>query len=235
MVETQHPILLYDQLDCAASTDLQDKAGDETFWTVELFVAELDNLIDHLERRDGYDVLGQSWGSMLVADFAGRRPRGPAPLDPRERSREHGVECPRYSGAETPASSGPAGCPGTGREERNWEDPAVKDLLALMSRKHVSRTSAPPPELVPAMRHLSEDTMVCRTMYATKWVAPRGTLGNWTSVPGLSRITAPALGYNGEFDTSQVATTVPFFELISKVRRITFADSGHFCHLEDRG
>lgn len=50
---------------------------DEAFWTFDLFIAELNNLIDHLRLRDkGFYVLGQSWGGMLAGMFASRRPKG---------------------------------------------------------------------------------------------------------------------------------------------------------------
>lgn len=57
----------------------------------------------------------------------------------------------------------------------------------------------------------------------------------WSSVSRLPQITAPALIYNGEYDTSHDISQVPFFELIPRVRWVTFADAGHMCHLESRG
>lgn len=54
----------------------------------------------------------------------------------------------------------------------------------------------------------------------------------WTSIPRLPQITAPTLVYNGEYDTSQDIGQEPFFELIPRVRWITFPNGGHMCHLE---
>jgi pimeloyl-ACP methyl ester carboxylesterase len=62
-----------------------------------------------------------------------------------------------------------------------------------------------------------------------------GTLKTWTAVPVLHKIAAPTLVYNGEYDTSHDIMQVPFFELIPRVRWITFPNSGHMCHLEDSG
>ena len=53
-------VIHYDQLGCGNSTHLPD--ADPTFWTPQLFVDELENLIDHLCIRAGFHVLGQSWG-----------------------------------------------------------------------------------------------------------------------------------------------------------------------------
>ncbi|KAI1496075.1 Alpha/Beta hydrolase protein [Biscogniauxia marginata] len=51
--------------------------ADDTFWTFDLFIAELENLVDHLQlRQKGFYVLGQSWGGMLAGMYASRRPEG---------------------------------------------------------------------------------------------------------------------------------------------------------------
>lgn len=71
------PIIFYDQIGCGRSTHLPEKQGDEEFWTFELFINELDNLVDHLGLRDmGFHLVGQSWGGMLAAAYAARQPVG---------------------------------------------------------------------------------------------------------------------------------------------------------------
>ena len=70
------PVILYDQIGCGRSTHLQEKNGDTSFWTEQLFIDELHNLLDHLGIHDNYDVLGQSWGGMLGSRFATTRPKG---------------------------------------------------------------------------------------------------------------------------------------------------------------
>lgn len=71
------PTLLYDQLGCGRSTHLREKMGDTEFWTFDLFIKELDNLIDHLKiRKRGFFLLGQSWGGVLGATYAMRGGEG---------------------------------------------------------------------------------------------------------------------------------------------------------------
>lgn len=70
------PVVLYDQLGNGRSTRLPEKNGDTQFWTVDLFIDELHNLLDHLGIHDNFSVLGQSWGGMLAASFAIQQPRG---------------------------------------------------------------------------------------------------------------------------------------------------------------
>jgi L-proline amide hydrolase len=73
----QIPIVFYDQIGAGKSTHFRERMGDEDFWTVSLFHRELDNLIDHLGlRKNGFYVLGQSWGGVLAGSYASLRPVG---------------------------------------------------------------------------------------------------------------------------------------------------------------
>lgn len=55
------PLVLYDQLGSGYSTHLPEKMGDVEFWTEQLFLDELDNLLSHLGIQDNYDILGHSY------------------------------------------------------------------------------------------------------------------------------------------------------------------------------
>jgi proline-specific peptidase len=69
------PVILYDQIGCGNSTHLRERKGDTDFWTADLFIAELENLLSHLGIKK-FDLFGQSWGGMLGATYAARRPAG---------------------------------------------------------------------------------------------------------------------------------------------------------------
>ncbi|EKM77489.1 hypothetical protein AGABI1DRAFT_108019 [Agaricus bisporus var. burnettii JB137-S8] len=69
------PVILYDQLGNGRSTHLKEKPSE--FWTFELFIAELENVIDYFGIRDGFDILGHSWGGILASEFEVRKqPKG---------------------------------------------------------------------------------------------------------------------------------------------------------------
>ena len=70
------PVIFYDQIGCGNSTHLPEKNGDKDFWTVQLFLDELDNVLTQLGVKGEYDLLGHSWGGMLAAEHAVRRPKG---------------------------------------------------------------------------------------------------------------------------------------------------------------
>jgi len=67
------PVVFYDQLGTGKSTHITDKGAD--FWTPELFIDELDNLLAYLGIKDDFDLLGHSWGGMLAADYASAQQR----------------------------------------------------------------------------------------------------------------------------------------------------------------
>jgi len=67
------PVVLYDQIGNGRSSPLKDKPS--SFWTIDLFVKQLESLISHLDLK-GYYVLGHSWGGMLACEFAVTQPQG---------------------------------------------------------------------------------------------------------------------------------------------------------------
>ena len=74
LAQNGRAVIHYDQVGGGRSTLLPTKGG--KFWTVDLFLRELDNLLDGLDLRDDYHLLGQSWGGMLAAEHAVRQPIG---------------------------------------------------------------------------------------------------------------------------------------------------------------
>ena len=67
------PIILYDQIGNGRSSHLKDKPA--SFWTIELFLEQLESLISYFHLNN-YDVLGHSWGGMLASEFAITQPNG---------------------------------------------------------------------------------------------------------------------------------------------------------------
>lgn len=79
------PVILYDQFGCGESlpTDPSDVqrfenlTKNESFWTPSVFVQELENLVQHLQISEDFDLLGHSWGGMLANQYiVERHPKG---------------------------------------------------------------------------------------------------------------------------------------------------------------
>jgi proline-specific peptidase len=68
-------VIFYDQLGNGKSTHLPSK--DLAFWTIDLFIAELENVLAFFKITECFNLLGHSWGGILASEFIVRRqPRG---------------------------------------------------------------------------------------------------------------------------------------------------------------
>jgi pimeloyl-ACP methyl ester carboxylesterase len=67
-------VIYYDQFGGGNSTRYPASRGNTSFWTPELFMDELDNVLAHL-LQDGqpFDIYGHSWGGMLATKYVAER------------------------------------------------------------------------------------------------------------------------------------------------------------------
>lgn len=224
-------VIHYDQLGCGNSTHLPDKGGD--FWTPQLFIEELDNLIDHLGQRRCFHVLGQSWGGMLGAEYGVRRPRGlksltiansPASMSlwSKEAMRQRS-EMPqeiqdalnKYEAAE------------------DYANPAYVKATEWVYASHVCRVVPNPPEVVATFAQLQADPTVYHTMNGPNEFFVIGTLKNWDIRPQLPRINVPTLLISGRHDEATPACVQPFKDLIQGARWVILENSSHMPHVEE--
>jgi L-proline amide hydrolase len=63
-------VILYDQLGFGLSSHFPDQARNESFWTVEVLVQQLHDLIKYLEIENRFDFMGHSFGTALGVDLA---------------------------------------------------------------------------------------------------------------------------------------------------------------------
>lgn len=64
-------VIFYDQLGNGRSSRLSNKP--QGFWSMDLFVDELANLIEHLGVGEAFDLLGHSYGGMIGAQYVTER------------------------------------------------------------------------------------------------------------------------------------------------------------------
>ena len=228
------PVIFYDQVGCGASTHLQQFAGDASVWNENTFIAELDNLIDHLGLRvSGFHILGHSWGGMLGAAYAALRPHGLCRLV--LANSPAAVET-YVTGIRSLCEQFPPDVRKTvedAHREGDYSSLEYKAAADLFLRRHFYRLQPfPPPELEPRMKHQATDPSAYQSMYGPSAMICTGTLKGWTCVSRLSKISVPTLIYNAEFDCTTDTAVAPLFELIPQVRWLTFPGGGHMCHLE---
>lgn len=158
-------VVFYDQLGCGHSTRLREKDGNEDFWTVDLFVRELDNLVDHLGLRTrGFDLLGQSWGGMLAGEYGARKPVGLRKLIMANAP----ASIPLLLRGEEPLIKNlPKDVRDTIEEchrKHEFESERYKNACLVFYKRHLCRLDPWPQEVVTAMNHLEEDPTVYKTM-----------------------------------------------------------------------
>ena len=225
------PVVHYDQLGGGRSTHLPEKGGD--FWTVDLFLDEMENLLTTLGINDRYDLLGQSWGGMLGAEHGIRRPEGlralvlsnsPASMDlwASEAKKLRALLSPEIEEA-------------LDRHEAagTTEDPEYVAATQVYYDEHVCRVVPNPPEVVRTFEYLMEDPTVYYTMNGPNEFFCIGTLRDWSVVDRVKDITAPTLLCSGRFDEATPATVQPFFDNIPDVRWEIFEGSSHMPFVEE--
>lgn len=223
-------VIHYDQIGNGRSTRLPEKGAG--FWTVDLFMAELHNLIAHLD-LGRYYLLGQSWGGMLGAEFAITRPAGLKALVL----------------ADSPASM-PVWIAETGRL-RDALPAEVKEVLSrheaagttdhpdyaratkAFNARHVCRLDPLPDAVKRTNAAMEADSHVYNLMIGPNEFHITGTLADWSVVDRVHLIEVPTLLISGAHDEATPATVQPFAEGIPDVRWHVFPNSSHMPHVEE--
>ncbi|MBW4077926.1 MAG: proline iminopeptidase-family hydrolase [Acidobacteria bacterium] len=231
LADTGRPIVHYDQLGGGRSTLLPDRGAE--FWTVELFLEELDNLLNTLGISDEYHLLGQSWGGMLGAEHAIRRPTGlrslvlsnaPASMDlwvsEAEKLR---IQLPRETQDVLDAHE----TAGT------IYDAEYLAASQVYYDEHVCRIVPNPPEVLKTIEFMANDSTVYNTMFGPNEFFCIGSLRTWSVVDRLSQIETPTLLLSGRFDEATPATIQPFVDAIAGVRWEIFEHSSHMPFVEE--
>jgi len=65
------PVIFYDQIGVGESSHPKGKPA--SFWSMDLFMDQLDGLLLHLGVHDDFDLLGHSWGGDLAGQYAAVR------------------------------------------------------------------------------------------------------------------------------------------------------------------
>ncbi|MDQ1041755.1 L-proline amide hydrolase [Streptomyces sp. V3I8] len=231
LAQDGRPVVHYDQIGNGGSTHLPDRGAD--FWTVDLFLDELDNLLRHLGIADDYLLFGQSWGGLLGVAHAARRPAGLRGLV---------------------VANAPASYPLWLQEAKVLRDllpPGVNDTLLRHEaagttdsqeyfdamrpyyERHVCRLTPWPRDFMASFMEVYNDPTVYYTMNGPNEFHVIGTLRDWSVVEHCADVAVPTLVLTGGHDEATPATVRPFLDLIPDVRWEVLEESSHMPHLEE--
>ena len=231
LAERGRTVIHYDQVGCGHSTHLPERGAD--FWTVDLFLEELESLLGYLGVRDAYHLLGQSWGGMLASEHAVTRPEGLRSLviSNSPASMELWVREAVRLRSLMPAEQRDA----LDRHEREGtlDDPAYLAATQAFYDRHVCRVVPNPPEVLATHAAMNEDPTVYHTMNGPNEFYCVGTLRDWSIVDRAGLIDVATLLVNGRYDEATPATMQPFFDAMADVRWEVFEESSHMPFVEE--
>jgi L-proline amide hydrolase len=224
-------VVHYDQLGNGRSTHLPERGAD--FWTVELFVRELHNLVASLG-IDGHDVLGQSWGGFLAQEYALTKPPGLRALilaDTAASFPDFVTECNKLRALLPPEVEA------TLRKHESdgtFDDPAYAEACDVFYQRHVCRLEEWPPEVVEGFAWIDRDPTVYHTMNGPSEFHVIGSIRDWQVKDRLGEITVPTLMVSGRHDEASPALQQVLLEGIKGSTWEVFEDSAHLPHAEER-
>lgn len=160
-LSTSHniPVIFYDQIGVGNSSHLREKPS--SFWTVDLFMDELDSLIHHFSISDNFSLIGHSWGGMLGSNYAAaRRPPGLKALilSSSPASVDLWMECMNEL-----LEAFPGGMRETVKRcERDGllESKEYEEAMALFNKKHLCKLDPWPQQLLDSLALMAEDMTV---------------------------------------------------------------------------
>ncbi|KAL7283433.1 hypothetical protein ACG7TL_002863 [Trametes sanguinea] len=222
LADASIPVIFYDQIGNSRSTHLREKPP--TFWTVDLFIAELENLLAHFKIQDGYSLIGHSWGGILASEFEVRRqPPGLRKL----------VICDSLAASslwnksnqlllQTFPESVQKGMAG------GMKDPkAFQAALREFHAQYGCTVKPMPKEFIYSLDQVFGDN-------GDPTVASAPILKDWSIIDRLHLVRVPVFVMNGRKDISQDFVVAPFFEKIRKVKWVTLENSSHTPFWEER-
>ncbi|KAK4216299.1 L-amino acid amidase [Rhypophila decipiens] len=230
------PVIFYDQIGCGQSTHFPERMGDNDFWTFDLFLSELDNLIDTLGLREkGFYLLGQSWGGVLAGICATSRLKGLKKVI---------------------IASGPASLPlyvkGTKRllsrlpeevrkvleeadRKGDYESPEYEKAAGVYYDRHVCRLEHPYPEdLQASFENLKADPSSYITVQGPSEFVITGWIKDWEGWQDAHKVEVDTLLLNAKYDEVTDICVEPWFRHIPRIKWVTFENSSHMAHWEER-
>lgn len=225
----ERPVIFYDQLGCGKS----DRSDDASLWTVERFVAELQDVVKGLD-LDRYHLLGQSWGTMLATDFALTSPAGLRSLI----LASPPLSCPRWvSDCTAYRNQLPAITQAVldkHEADGTVDSPEYEAATMVFYQRHLCRMNPWPAPLNESLAGAGLN--VYNTMWGPTEFNMRGSvLEHYDRTPDLPALAKwPVLFTCGRFDEATPEATAWYQSLVPGSELAVFEQSSHASHLEER-
>jgi L-proline amide hydrolase len=226
----ERAVVHYDQIGNGRSTHFPDRGAE--YWTPQLFVRELQNLVGALG-IGSHHVLGQSWGGFLAEEYALTQPPG-------LRSLVLADTAASWSDFADEASKLRADLPpdveATLRRHEaagTTSDPEYMQACLVFYNRHVCRIEWPP-EVAASFAALEQDPTVYNTMNGPSEFHIIGSCKDWQVKDRLHEIRVPTLIVSGRYDEATPALQEVLHRGIDDSEWVLFEESSHMPHVEER-
>ncbi|KAJ7037253.1 Alpha/Beta hydrolase protein [Mycena alexandri] len=227
------PLIVYDQIGNGNSTHLPEKMGDISFWTEQLFLDELANLLTHLGVKE-YDILGHSWGGMFGSRHAATQPAGLKHLVLASTPASMGLWVKSQNALRAKLPQDVQDILDEHEKNGTTESEAYQAAVAVFYSRHLCTINPMPEPVAEGFGWIKKDPTVYLTMNGPTEFYITGPLKEWTMIQDAHKITVPTLLVNGRHDQAQDPVVAPFFHEIPHVKWANFAESSHMVHFEER-
>ncbi|MBO1268748.1 proline iminopeptidase-family hydrolase [Arthrobacter cavernae] len=222
----ERKVVFYDQLGAGKS----DAPDDLSLWTNDRLVDELATVLDALG-LSGVHLLGQSWGTIVAAEYALRSPERLASLvlsDPC-------LSIPRYAaGAAALRAALPADVQAVlDRHEAagTTDSEEYEDATMEFYRRHLCRLDPWPDSLMRTFGQLNQ-TIYDRMQGPNEFVIT-GIHKDYDITDRLGGLTIPTLFICGRYDETRPEDTKFYQSLVPGSELVIFEESSHLPHLEE--
>jgi proline iminopeptidase len=213
-------VVAYDQLGCGES----DKPSDPSLWTIERYALEVETVREALGLGRVH-LLGQSWGGWLSIEYGVTFPHSlkTVILEDTCGDMPHLVsELERLRaalGPETVAMMQQHEAEGT------LDHPEYQAAITILNYRHVCRLKEWPAPLQRSLESWNMD--IYRTMQGPNEFLYTGNLKDWSRIPDMHRITAPALITVGKYDELTPACALRMKHALPDAELVVFPNSSH--------
>jgi len=216
-----YPVVFYDQLDSGKST----RTNNSAHWTVARFISEIEVLRHRLGLGDVV-VAGHSWGGLLAAEYASKKPEGLRALilsSPLISTRQWLADNQRW------IDELPNGAAASIRHHQaagTTDHPDYREAKKIFRKRHMCRRQP-----CPKADYLEGAPGLNRAIYEYMWGPSEfhatGVLVNLDISAGLPAIKAPTLMICGEFDEAAPWSCERYAGMIPQSTTVIVPEAGH--------